>query len=220
MLQSPFRFHLSSESLTMYGGGTGNDLLQLHTRCPHLELSLTVWVGAASTVALTKSADDAAEFNTCTHACHWPPSLHALEIDVDGADKLVATQRLVNGLPFAVPTLQSLKLLLRSMDYDADRMVDVSSLLHQPHLTSLHANLALSPPQLAVLRQLRGLTALDLNEGVWSSETLSSLLSSGGQHQLQKLQRMLSTCAYSLYITDHGRTERHKRRKGTLRRDR
>jgi hypothetical protein len=73
MLQSPLRVHLSCVWLR---NARGNDVLQLHARCPQLE-ELTVQADGPSLVTLTDSAADVAAFNP--HA--WPSlrSLHRSE---------------------------------------------------------------------------------------------------------------------------------------------
>jgi len=174
MLQSPLRCHLSW--LRIYGSATADDLMQLHTRFPHLD-GLHVAVDGSSIAALTSSAAGAAEFNA--HA--WPSSLRSLELTLPTFDQ-GGGQRLLDALPASAAGLQSLSLTVEGRT--TSQHFDLAPLLQLPHLTSFTCRMALSSPQLSVVRQLRGLTELDLDADVLR------LLLADGAHQLQRLEKL------------------------------
>jgi hypothetical protein len=181
MLQSPLRVHLASLG---YGHAKGEDLLQLYVRCPQLE-DLTIRVddaSAASVTALTRSAADAASFNA--HA--WPPSLLSLFLDAHGVGTSDGFQQLIDALPSSAIGLRSLKIHI-----SGDKTVfDLTPLLRLPEFTSLRVYPALLlPSQLAVVRQLRSSTELDLVGHAWNSRALLTLLADG-PHQLQRLEKI------------------------------
>ena len=131
----------------------------------------------ASIAALADSAAGAAAFNA--HA--WPSSLRSLEISATDTVSL-GLQRVINALPSSAPALQSLTLLQNAAQ------MDLTPLLQLRELTRLVARL-LNPSQLAVVKQLSGLTDVSIADGWWSAESLRALLVDGS-HQLQRLQRI------------------------------
>jgi len=183
MLQSPLRIHLAR--LTMRNA-FGQDLLQLSARCSHLE-ELTVWVDGPSVAALKKSSDAAAAAAFNAHA--WPASLRSLLLGVKGYEWNASCggQRLVDALPCSAPGLQSLLFMSSS----SGMMLDLSPLQRLDQFTSLTTRHVLSPPQVAVVKQLPALTDLNVGEGFWTAEDLHALLADDGSpHQLRRLQRL------------------------------
>jgi hypothetical protein len=179
MLQSPLRCHILR--LTTHRAVSGEDLTQLHTRCPQLE-GLHVEVQGVSVAALTNSAARTAEFNA--HA--WPSCLRSLglTLSTSWSSSLVGLQQLINALPSSAGGLHTFKLSpLRATQ------IDLAPMLQLPHLTCLWPRLPLSSPQRAVVRQLRGLTELDLGGGEGPTKALRLLLSESS-HQLQQLQQV------------------------------
>jgi hypothetical protein len=176
MLESPLRCHLVG--LTMCDAAV-EDLLQLHARCSQLE-ELIVSVDGPSVVALMASMADTTAF--CVHA--WPSSLRTLQLRLQD-DSLVQLQLLLDALPFSVPGLQSLNV----RPYDDETTLDFTALLQLPQLTRLVTPSTLMPLQSAVVKQLRTLIELDVNQGLWRASDLLALLSDG-PHQLQRLQKI------------------------------
>jgi hypothetical protein len=177
MLESPLRVHLTK---LYFGDARGHDLLQLHDRCSQLE-GLTIRVNGASIVALTDSAAAASAFNA--HA--WPSSLRSLKILMRAVNS-IGLQPLLNALPSTAIGLQSLKVHIPG----DETVLDLTPLLRLPELTSLRVYPALLwPSQLAVVRQLRSLTALDLVGHGWNPRDLLALLADGS-HQLQCLKKI------------------------------
>jgi hypothetical protein len=177
MLESPLCVHLTW--LTVFDAVLGVNLIQLHDRCSQLE-DLDIRVDGASIVTLTDSDADASEFNA--HA--WPSSLRSLEIRTHKATS-IGLQPLLNALPSSAIGLQSLSLSIQRKDG-----LDLTPLLRLPELASLRVYPELlSPSQLAVVRQLRSLTALDVAYGHWERKDLFALLADGA-HQLQRLKKI------------------------------
>jgi hypothetical protein len=154
------------------------DLLQLHARCSQLE-ELAIDVDGPSVAALTGPTDDIAAF----HAHAWPSSLRTLQLRLQD-DSLVQLQLLLDALPFSVPGLQSLNV----RPYDDETTLDFTALLQLPQLTRLATPSTLMPLQSAVVKQLRTLIELDVNQGLWRAGDLHTLLSDG-PHQLQRVQK-------------------------------
>jgi hypothetical protein len=176
MLQSPLRSHLVGLKIL---DAKGEDLLQLHARCPQLE-ELTLRLDGDSVAALANA--DAAAFNA--HA--WPSSLRSLSIWEFHKDAIVL-QPLLNALPCSAVRLESLGVMTRR----GASLLDWSPLLQLSQLTSLRVNHSPSPLQLSVVKQLCSLTEFDVMDGHWTREDLRCLLSdSDGLHQLQRLQKI------------------------------
>jgi Leucine-rich repeat (LRR) protein len=111
----------------------------------------------------------------------WPSSLRSLRLGAAGAVSL-GLQRLINALPSSAPAIQSLTLMQN------DAHIDLAPLLQLPQLTRLVTQY-LEPFQLAVVKQLSGLTDVSIANGGWSAEELRALLCNG-THHLQRLQRI------------------------------
>jgi hypothetical protein len=176
MLHSPLRAHLAGLKML---DAKGEDLLQLHARYLQLE-ELILHLDGDSVEVLANA--NAAAFNAHT----WSSSLRSLsrwEFDKDA----IVLQPLLNALPCAAIRLESLGI----MAWGGASLLDWSPLLQLSQLASLRVNHTPSPPQLAVVKQLYGLTELDVMDGHWTREDLRSLLSdSDGPHQLQRLQKI------------------------------
>jgi hypothetical protein len=176
MWQSSLRCHLACLEMD---SASGEDLLQLHTCCPQLE-KLGVWVDCASVAALTHSPADVELFNA--HA--WPSSLHSLLLRMKDTNSM-GFQRLLDALPSSTAGLQSLSLSMLGIG----KNIEFAPLQQLPHLTRLVINQRLSLPQLDVVKQLRALTELDLDNGNWLEEDFRRLLCEG-PHHLQRLQKI------------------------------
>jgi hypothetical protein len=179
MLQSPLRVHVAA---LWFEDAKGEDLLQLHARCPQLE-ELTIRVDGASILTLRDSAEGASTFNA--HA--WPSSMRSLDLGSHGFHTgVIGLRPLIDALPSSAIGLQSLHVHI-----SGDKtLLDLAPLLQLPELTSLHVYPSgLSRPHMAVVRQLRNLTALDVNGYAWQREELLALLADGA-HQLQRLQKI------------------------------
>jgi hypothetical protein len=175
MLQSPLRGHLTRITLWQ---AQGEDLLQLHGHCSHVE-ALNIVLDGGSVVALTDTVEGEAAF----YAHAWPSSLRSLSIKICGGRTMVAMQRLLTALPLSASGLQSLTLKL---ELEPITELNLTPLLQLPHLTrfSLVILFSLLPSQLNVVKQMRSLTDLDGCESV----ALPALLLDG-PHQLQRLQK-------------------------------
>jgi len=176
MLQSSLRCHLARMAME---SASGQDLLRLHACCPQLE-TLGVWVDCASVAALTNSPADVKLFNA--HA--WPSSLRSLLLRMKDTNSM-GFQRLLDALPSSAAGLQSLSLSMLGIG----KNIEFVPLQQLPHLTRLVIDQRLSPPQLDVVKQLRALTELDLDDGNWTEEDFRRLLCEG-PHHLQRLQKI------------------------------
>jgi hypothetical protein len=180
MLQSPLCCHLSR--LVVADVIRGNDLLQLHARCPQLE-GLTVHVDGPSLVPLTDSDARVAAFN----ARAWPSSLRSLGFAVNGdrADgEQAGFQCLINSLPSSASRLHSFTL----STLERLATLDLAPLLQLTQLTHLATSRSLSPHLLAVVKQLHTLRELSASSGNWNTDDLRLLCQE--PHQLHHLQRI------------------------------
>jgi hypothetical protein len=184
MLQSPLRVHLARLE---FGNARDVDLLQLqclHARCPQLE-ELTIEMDDTSSHELTESVEGATMFNTFA----WPSSLRSLEIGRCGFnEKSIGLQPLLNALPSSAIRLGSLTLAIADDD-DVTAVLDLAPLVPLREFASLCTYYSPSVSQLAVVRQLRNLTELDVAGGYWEREDLLALLADG-THQLQRLEKI------------------------------
>jgi hypothetical protein len=153
--------------------------MQLHTRCPQLN-GLQVEINGLWIASLMQSAAAIAEFN----ARVWPSSLRSLELSLP-TTSMAGGQQLIDALPVSSVNLQSLNL----MSWARGSGLDLAPLLRLPHLTSFTSEMTLLTPQLAIVRQMRGLTELDLGGGEGTTRVLLAD-NVDDPHQLQRLEKL------------------------------